>query len=161
MQVTDEGAGAVRDCWVVIVTKGLRVWLPPEVYLQTKVAAREITRWVGVLSKGRTLPAGEPIESPVRAGRDVLLHVVPTGFLEPWHACPVWVGVHWSRSTYPKLDTKLFVASSEEAHEWVGGKAGRRAADAEPAALGHEALFIRRGVETYVAALQVKRLHGP
>ena len=87
----DEGTAILNPCWVLIVTRGLRVWLPPEVYLNRDLAIRESARWSAVLGL-QSNPT--KFSSRVRCP-----HLVETEFPDSWRACPVWVGVSWNERT--------------------------------------------------------------
>jgi hypothetical protein len=136
----------VRPCWILIVTRGLRVWLPPEIYLEHELAVRESARWRATLR----LPAASPEFSPkVRC-----LHLIPTTFLEPWRACPVRVGVTWSVRSYPRLKIELIAADEQEAAEWLRRRT--------PKGMGGEPRdqveFLRRGVLANAGIFRVKRV---
>ena len=149
----------MRPCWLLITTKGLRGRMPPEDYLERGMAAREARRWIETLS--RRQPPEDPLKSsPHRLGDRVLMHVVETSFVEPWRACPLWVGVRWSAKSYPRLRVELIAADSSEAAEWVfsGSKSALDPSADHECRL--EASFERRTVPTYVAAHRVKRFSG-
>ena len=100
----------LNPCWVLIVTRGLRVWLPPEVYLQRRLAEVESQRWRAALR----LPVAQPRFSP----RARFLHLIASEFPDSWRACPVWVGVTWSAKTYPRLRSELMATDEKEATTW-------------------------------------------
>jgi len=138
----------MRPCWLLIVTRGLRVWLPPDVYLTHDLAARESARWRTTFR----LPASPREFSPlVRC-----LHMTQTLFPEPWRACPVWVGVTWSVRSYPSLKIELMAADEEEAADWLRRQIPKRMKVDRP---GHVE-FLRRGVSTSAGAFRVKRVMG-
>jgi hypothetical protein len=140
------GGVLVRPCWILIVTRGLRVWLPPEIYLEHELAVRESARWRATLR----LPATAREFSPkVRC-----LHLIPTTFLEPWRACPVRVGVTWSVRSYPRLKIELMAADEQEAADWLRRRT--------PKGMGGEPRdqveFLRRGVLASAGIFRVKRV---
>ena len=96
---------------VLVVTHGLSVWLPPEVYLQRGLAKRESKRWRTTLR----LPTVQPRLS--ESAR--YLHLVATEFPDSWRACPVWFGMSWNRRTYPRFRSELMAADQEEAALWL------------------------------------------
>jgi hypothetical protein len=148
----------MRRCWLLIITNGLRVWMPPEVYLEKGMVIRESRRWVLTLSRRR--PPDDLLDSmPFRLRDRVLLHVIETDFVEPWRACPLWVGVRWSERSR-RLSTELMAADSGEARDWIRTYS-KSALDQRPdPALGLESSFQRRGVATHVAVHRVKRFAG-
>ena len=135
-------------CWLLVVTRGLRVWLPPEVYLNHDLAVREVARWRATLR----LPKAPPEFSATAR----CLHLLQTQFPESWHACPIWVGVTWSVKKYPRLRVELMAADEKEAAVWLRRRAPIRGIIGG----GTEAEFQRRGVLTGVGAVRVKRVMG-
>ena len=102
----------MKRCWILIVTRGLKVWLPPEVYLQHDLAVREAERWRVTLR----LPAVNPSGFSPNAR---CLHLLPSMFPEPWRACPVWVGVTWTERSYPRPRIALMPVDEQEAASWL------------------------------------------
>jgi hypothetical protein len=138
----------VNPCWVLIVTRGLRVWLPPELYLQEELATRESARWRSILR----LPAAPPEFSAT--GRCILL--LEMTFPEPWRACPVRLGLTWSVRSYPLPKIELMAADEQEAIDWLrrhtprGIKVGHR----------DQVEFTRRGISASAGIFRVKRVMG-
>ncbi len=138
----------MKPCWVLIVTRGLKVWLPPELYLQRELAARESERWRSILR----LPATPP-EFSVRAR---CLHLIETMFPEPWRACPVRVGFTWSVRSYPLSKIELMAADEQEAIDWLR----RRTPRAIEVEHRDQVEFIRRGISASAGIFRVKRVMG-
>lgn len=138
----------MNPCWVLIVTRGLRVWLPPEVYLQHPLAIREAERWRSIFAI-RTEP---PPYSP----RARCTHLVRTELPDPWRACPVWVGVTWSLRSYPRLKLNLMAADDQGAVEWLRPRTPRESRLERPGQLEFE----RRGVPASAGIFRVKRVMG-
>ena len=130
------------------MTRGLRVWLPPEVYLQRRLAEVESQRWRATLR----MTASQPRFSV--AAR--YLHLVQTEFPDSWRACPVWVGVTSSVKAYPRIRFELMAADEKEATEWFR----RQTPKGLSAKAGEQAEFERRGVLTSVGVFRVKRMIG-
>jgi hypothetical protein len=137
----------MNSCWVLVVTRGLSVWLPPEVYLQRSLAERESKRWRTTLR----LPTVQPRWSQ----RARYLHLVTTEFPDSWRACPVWFGMSWSLKTYPRFRSELMAADEEEAALWL-----RRRTPKGHSLPGMQIEFDRRGVRTSVGVFRVKRVMG-
>lgn len=137
----------MNSCWVLVVTRGLSVWLPPEVYLQHSLAERESKRWRTTLR----LPTVQPRWSQ----RARYLHLVTTEFPDSWRACPVWFGMSWSLRTYPRFRSELMAADEEEAALWL-----RRRTPKGQSLPGMQVEFDRRGVRTSVGVFRVKRVMG-
>ena len=138
----------MNPCWVLLITRGLRVWIPPEVYLQRDLALREATRWRRTLRLPENTPA---FSSTART-----LHLIQTLFPEPWRACPVRVGVTWSARTYPKMKIELIAADDEEGSEWLW----RRVPKKIDLAGQEQVVFERRGIGTSAGNFRVKRVMG-
>lgn len=103
------------EWWVLLVTNGLTVSYPPELYREYEHAEREGNRWAHILS-ART---GEPVERPF-AGRwqigDYWVRLVYS-FL-PEEGSEIWVGTYWSRDGSPEPEAALF-ADALDARAWV------------------------------------------
>lgn len=138
----------MKPCWVLIVTRGLKVWLPPEIYLQGELATRESMRWRATLR----LPA-TPVEFSPRVR---CLHLITTMFPEPWRACPVRVGVTWSVRSYPRLRIELMAADEQEASDWLR----RRTPKGMEVEARDQVEFLRRGVLASAGVFRVKRVMG-
>ncbi|MDP9225468.1 MAG: hypothetical protein M3P18_16820 [Actinomycetota bacterium] len=130
------------------MTRGLKVWLPPELYLQEELATRESMRWRSTLR----LPATpREFSSKVRCR-----HLIATMFPEPWRACPVRVGVTWSVRSYPRLKTELMAADEQEAADWLN----RRTPKGIDVEAQDQVEFLRRGVLASAGIFRVKRVMG-
>lgn len=138
----------MKPCWVLVVTRGLGVWLPPEVYLQHGLAIREVDRWRDTLR----LPVSPPKFTPTSR----CLHLIATEFPDSWRACPVWVGVTWSVKSYPRLKAELMAADEREAADWLRHKTPKGVMIDAATRVDFE----RRGVLTSVGVAQVKRVIG-
>lgn len=138
----------MNPCWLIIVTRGLNVWLPPEVYLGRDLAVREVARWRATFRVPKAL--GE-LSSRARA-----IHLLPSVFPEPWRACPVWFGMSWSERSYPRMRFELMAADESEATAWLR----KRTPKAERIDQPGQVEFDRRGVRTSAGVLRVKRVMG-
>lgn len=128
--------------------RGLRLWLPPEVYLNRDLAVREAARWQNTFR----IPAESRALSP--NGR--VLHLVQTSFPEPWRACPVWVGVSWNERSYPRLKIDLMAADESEATAWLRRRTPKASRIDGPG----QVEFARRGIRASVGVFRVKRVMG-
>lgn len=138
----------MNRCWVLLVTRGLRVWLPPEVYLQRDLALREAARW------SRTLRVS--VHPPTFAPSVRALHVIETLFPEPWRACTVRVGVTWTARSYPKMKVELMAADEAEGAAWLRRRVPR-SVDLENR---EQVEFDRKGVPSSAGIFRVKRVMG-
>lgn len=137
----------MKPCWVLVIAKGLGVWLPPEVYLQRELALMEAHRWRTAIRI--------PEPGPYSRSR-LSLHEIRTQFPEPWRACPVRVGVTWNVRTYPKMRIELMAADEEEGQAWL-----RRRVPRSVSLRGVEQVqFERRGVTAAAGVVRAKRVLG-
>lgn len=132
-----------------MVTRGLKVWLPPEVYVHDReTAVREARRWCTMLRI--------PVEPGKYTPKARALHLIQAVFPDPWRACPVWVGFTWSVKSYPAMKVELMAADQKEATTWLRRRA--------PKSLVAEAIdqveFERRGSLTCAGVFRVKRVTG-
>jgi hypothetical protein len=149
----------VRRCWLLIITKRLQVWMPPELYLDRGVGAREAGRWVETLSRRRP-PDDLLAASPFALRDEVLLHFLECEVMEPWRACPLWVFVRWSETSYPRIAAELFAADPEEAAVRVRNRAKTASVVQVESGRIVACTLRRRGVTSHVAAHRVKRVNG-
>ena len=138
----------MSPCWVLIVARGLRVWLPPEVYLNRDLAASELARWRSTFR----IPFEPRRLSPIVRS----LHLIPTVFPEPWRACPVWLGIWWSERTYPRMKFELMAADETEAGAWLRKRIPKSLRNDKSG----QVEFERRGVLTCAGVFPVKRVMG-
>lgn len=113
----DEGV----PCWVVLVTEGLSVTFPPEVYTDTATAEREAERWAVALAKGVRIR--RPFPHRWELG-EIWVRLVPAR--KPAVQGELWVGTHWTPDGYPEPEAVVF-AEHVEARRWAtsppsGGK---------------------------------------
>ena len=101
----------MKHCWVLVVTRGLRLWLPPEVYLTRDLALKEVDRWQTTFRV--------PSDPPPLTNSSRYLRLLRTWFPEPWRACPVWVGIYWSERSYPRMRFESMAADEREAEAWL------------------------------------------
>lgn len=139
----------MNRCWVLIVTRGLRVWLPPEVYVHDREnAIREARRWCAMLRI--------PLEPGDYSPRTKSLHLIQMVFPDPWRACPVWVGINWSVRTYPAMKTELMAADESEATAWLRRRVPKSATTDSTG----QVEFERRGSLASAGVFRVKRVTG-
>lgn len=151
----------MNRCCILIVTRDLRVHLPPEIYDRRSTAIREANRWIGVLC-GRIRP-GAIDDAPLRKslGRGLFIQVVEVDLVDEWQACPLWLTLAWTRRTFPSLTLTVMAIDDQEARQWVLNAARRQIPDGSSwSDLRHEVLFTSRGIERYVAAHRLKRIMG-
>jgi hypothetical protein len=138
----------LNKCWILLVARGLEMWLPPEIYLSKSFAETESERWRAILHIAASPP-------PLTA-RSKSLHLVLGAFPDPWRACPMWIGLTWSETSYPEMKTQLLAADSGEAAAWLNRRTPKSVQAKEPG----QHVFERRGIGTAVGVFRVKRVVG-
>lgn len=149
----------MRPCWLLVITKDLHVWMPPEVYTERAIALREARRWVSVLSRRRS-PADVGAESSLPLPGHAALHLAESQFAEPWRACPLWVGVRWSSEEGATLQSELLALDPDEAEAWVRERSKAELNPDSDPELRFESTWERAGVRSHLAVHRLKRFIG-
>lgn len=102
------------EWWVLLVTDGLTVSYPPEVYAREASAEREAERWCSILTSIQR-PIARPFPGRWEVG-DHWVRLVPARLLEDIEQ--IWVGMHWTRSGDPDPEAELF-GNREQARSWA------------------------------------------
>ncbi len=147
------------NAWLLIVTKELRVHMPPELYDNLDRAEMEGQRWLSTVLGWRPAAKGALVAgAPSGKGR-YLLHLRAFELPDTWRSCPLWACTKWNAKTYPRLHVEVVAADRHEAHSWVSENS-----DVGVGALCGEwqgrVVFERGGVERYVAAKRLKSVRG-
>ena len=103
------------DWWVLLVTDGLTIEFPPELYREHDDAAREAERWARVLSARSGVRIERPFQDRWQVG-DEWIRLTPSFLSEDGHE--IWVGTYWTRDGSPEPEAELF-ADGNEARSWV------------------------------------------
>ena len=103
------------DWWVLLVTDGLTIEFPPELYREHDDAAREAERWARVLSARSGVRIERPFQDRWQVG-DEWIRLTPSFLSEDGHE--IWVGTYWTRDGSPEPEAELF-ADGTEARSWV------------------------------------------
>ena len=106
---------AAGEWWVLLVTDGFTVELPPELYRNRDRAEREGDRWAHLLS----VRTGNAIERPFEGRWEIGDHwvrLVDSFLPEEWPE--VWVGTYWGRDGSPEPEAALFTAVAD-ARAWA------------------------------------------
>ena len=104
------------DMYAIIVTDGVALEYPPELYQSHARAQLEAERWAWILSGTGWLEIDRPFEGRWSVGdRDVRLVPVTTKG-ETQEA--LWIGQYWTQGGLPDPEA-LVLSGREEALEWV------------------------------------------
>jgi hypothetical protein len=101
--------------WVLLVTEGLSMAFPAEVYSDERVAEREAERWAWLLSRGGHTRVERPFAGRWEVG-DFWIRLVQAFLHE--EGSEIWVGTSWTRHGYPEPEAELF-ADRSEAKAWA------------------------------------------
>lgn len=144
---------------VLIITRGLGLLLPPELYTSPVRARREALSMALRLSRRRSVP-DPAIGGTIALGADKMIHLIPVPFDTPWRACPVSLGIEW-KDGQPTPRVTPMAADDEEVRAWFE-KAARTARPTRfLEGAWYETTVSRRGTRTYVGIHRAKRICGP
>jgi hypothetical protein len=146
--------GFVGERWVVLVTDGLTLAFPPEVYRLPHQAEGEAERWAWLLSQGRR----DAIERPFEGRWEIGDHWVRLLHLQGIDddASEVWIGTYWTRDGYPDPEAEPF-SDHDEAREWaLQPAAGRVLAEVRETPWSTAATFQVRDDEEYAVVHRAK-----
>ena len=88
------------------------------------------------------------------------LHIQEKQFLEPWRACPMWLGVRWSDAAGRGPRTELLALDSDEAARWVRKRSRSGLEPDYDPELRFESSWKRGDRREYAAVHRVKRFSG-
>ena len=135
---------AAGEWWVLLVTDGLTIEFPPELYREHDDAAREAERWARVLSTRSGARFERPFQDRWQVG-DEWIRLTPSFLAED--GLEIWVGTYWTRDGSPEPEAELF-ADGNEARSWVRGPAaGADLAESHDTAWSAAARYRVRGGE--------------
>ena len=146
--------GLEAERWVVLVTDGLTVAYPPEVYVDERAAESEAERWAWLLARDTRRGIERPFEGRWEIG-DYWVRMLRVELVED-ETGELWVGTHWTRDGFPDPEAAIFVEEAE-ARAWVmsPGSAHVRTGNHEtPWSAG--AVHKLRGEEEYSEAHRAK-----
>lgn len=108
-------AAAALTRWALLVTEGMSMAFPAEIYADELSAEREGERWaVGLSGQGR-LPVDQPFSGRWEIG-DAWVRMVKVTL--PQNAAEPWVGTHWTRHGVPEPEAVVF-GSRPDAVAWT------------------------------------------
>ena len=81
--------------WVLLVTEGLIIRYPPEIYHERAAAEREGERWAWILSTESSAPIERPFDGRWQVGEHWVRLVDAHVYEET--SDEIWVGTYWTR----------------------------------------------------------------
>ena len=145
--------------WLLLITRDMRLYMPPELFWSRQAADFEARRWLWFLYgltrvSDKRLAGGE-----VKVGVRNVLHLVEVDMPESWgRSMRLWACLAMNEDSYPKVAVDLISGDVSEGHAWVLQHARKQEAPSESfgAEWCYELTFHRRGVKHYAAAHRVK-----
>ena len=141
------------EWWVLVVSDGLTIEFPPELYRDHDAARSEAERWARVLSRRSRSPIERPFEDRWQIGDEWIR--LTHAFL-PEEGPEIWVITYWTRDGYPEPEADL-IAEAAEARAWVlEARAGAVLVEAHDTSWSAAARFRVRGGEEEAEAHRAK-----
>ena len=151
---------------LIVITKGSRVVVPPELYVSSVLAKSEAARWLAMIGAVEVGDAGGVTEKGLAAASppQTVVHILSlteadisaTGSPEA-----SWIGVQSTRASLARISVRAVLADALEAAEWFRRRAPKKTVVAANPEFRWEALIERRGAETYVGAHRLKHVGVP
>lgn len=146
--------------WVLLVTKGMQVYLPPELYLNLDQAEDEARRWLAILFGWRPSSKRSVSTGVVRAGRQFSMHLIRFELPNQWSAGALWLGAEWCERAFPRMRTTLLPVDFPGAESWAGGKLAWRGGSIKTSPWLLSGQYSRGGLRRYISASRIKRVSG-
>ena len=144
--------------WLLLITRDMRLYMPPELFWSRQTADFEARRWLWFLYgltrvSDKRLAGGE-----VKVGVRNVLHLVEMEMPESWGSMRLWACLAMNEDTYPKVNVDLIAGDFDEGHAWVLQHSRKFEAPSESSGADrcYELTFHRRGVKHYAAAHRIK-----
>jgi hypothetical protein len=144
--------------WLLLITRDMRLYMPPELYRSRADADFEARRWLWFLFglnrvSDKRLAGGE-----VKVGVRHVLHLFEMEMPESWGAMELWACLATNEDAYPKLTVDLITGDFEEGKAWVLRHSRKSEAPGESfgAEWCFEKTFHRRGVKHYSTAHKLR-----
>ena len=114
--------------WLLLITRDMRLYMPPELFRSRTNADFEARRWLWFLY-GLTRVSDQRLAGgQVKVGVRNVLHLIEMDMPESWGAMRLWACLAMDENKYPKLDAELIAGDFDEGHAWVL----RRSVTSEP-----------------------------
>lgn len=154
--------GYAKKCWVLLITRDMRVHVPPELYLNLDQAEDEARRWLSVLFGWRPTSKRVSTAGAVPVGRRFALHMIDFEMHESWHAGSLWIGAEWNDRSFPRMQTELLPTGVQGAHSWAASRLSRRlGVPMKTSPWECRGQYEFKGKVHHVSASRIKYLCGP
>jgi len=146
--------GFVGERWLILVTDGLTIAFPPEVYRLPHHAEEEAERWAWLLAQGRLDLVERPFEGRWQID-DYWVRLLHLQGIDD-DASELWIGTYWTDDGYPDPEAETF-SDHDEAREWALQPAsGRFLAEVRETPWSTAATFRVRDGEEYAVVHRAK-----
>jgi hypothetical protein len=149
-----------RSCWVLLVTRGMQIHLPPEMYTNLDQAEDEARRWLTILFGWRPTTRRAVSTGVVRVGREYSMHLIHFELPDPWRAGSMWLGTEWGERSFPRMRSTLLPGDFRRAYSWASGKLVFRGGNCRTSPWLVAGRYKRGGRSRYIAASRIKRIDG-
>jgi hypothetical protein len=149
----------MKTKWLLLITRDMRLYMPPELYWSRAEADFEARRWLWFLFGLRRVSDKRLEGGEVKVGVRHVLHLFKMEIPESWGAMRLWACIATNEDTYPKLTVDLIAGNPEEGKAWVLQHARKQEAPSESFGSDwcYEMTFHRRGVLHYASAHRAKQ----
>src|SRR4051794_3102124 len=144
--------------WLLLITRDMRLYMPPELFRSRATADFEARRWLWFLYGLTRVSEKRLAGGQVKGGVRNVLHLVEMEMPESWGAMRLWACLAMNEDTCPRVDAELIAGDFDEGHAWVLQHSRKQEAPSESfgAEWCYEMTFHRRGVKHYAAAHRIK-----
>jgi hypothetical protein len=145
--------------WLLLITRDMRLYMPPELFRSRENADFEARRWLWFLFGLTRISNKRLAGGQVKVGVRSVLHLVEMDVPESWGAMRLWACLATNEDMHPKLTVDLIAGDVDEGHAWVLQHSRKQEAPSESfgAEWCYEMTFHRRGVKHYAAAHVLRR----
>jgi hypothetical protein len=105
--------------WLLLITRDLRLYMPPELFRSRVTADFEARRWLWFLYGLTRVSDKRLAGGQVKVGVRNVLHLVEMEMPESWGAMRLWACLATNEDIYPKLNAELIAGDFDEGHAWV------------------------------------------
>jgi hypothetical protein len=144
--------------WLLLITRDMRLYMPPELYLGRAQADFEARRWLWFMFGIRRISGDRLRGGEIRVGVRHMLHLVELELPEPRDVTDLWACLATDQDAFPEMTVDVIAGTVEDGRAWVLRHASKSEEPSEAfgAEWCYEMTFHRRGVLHYCAAHRVK-----
>jgi hypothetical protein len=141
---------------VLIVTRRLSVYLPPEIYMSRARASLEAEHLAHRLGREASAVTPEKLPTTIPSGNETLIHLIELPLVHAWAVTALWIGIERTDDlTLPSLT--LITGDDAEAIAWFRTRVGTVEGIAMTSRF-YESQIIRDGRDQYVGVHHLKQV---